>query len=156
MGAPAGPGSTLGLSSPTSSLLLGLEPSQHCLWTAWHHPVLWGNATLQGQGFLSSGPSALAHSISSHLLAAWLWSCGPETNFPRLSSYEAFLPQQLPELCVLPQGHAWVQMQQYTWKRMEVFQNRMRRNLSLRKRAGRGDRRNMGQRSRPAAGAVGF
>ena len=39
---------------------------------------------------------------------------------------------------------------------MEVFQNRMRRNLGLRKRAGRGDRRNMGQRSRPDAGAVGF
>ena len=39
---------------------------------------------------------------------------------------------------------------------MEVFQNKMRRNLSLRKRAGRGDRRNVGQWSRPDAGEVGF
>lgn len=38
---------------------------------------------------------------------------------------------------------------------MEVLQNRMRRNLSLRKRAGRGDRRNAGQRSRLDAGTVG-
>ena len=38
---------------------------------------------------------------------------------------------------------------------MEVFQNRMRRNLSPGKRAGRGDRRNMGQWSRLAAGTVG-
>lgn len=38
---------------------------------------------------------------------------------------------------------------------MEVFQNRMRRNLSLRKRAGRGDRRDAGQQSRLDAGAGG-